>query len=453
MSDTTIIAWTEKTFNVAWGCTKISPGCQRCYADTLSQRYETRTRLWGPDSTRRTFGAKHWAEPLRWNAAAEREGTPHRVFSSSMCDIFEDHPVVIGELPKLMLLMMRTPWLDWQLLTKRPERMAAWFRDWYSGVTPEPYAVADLRGFPGYRVSTTGEVFGKRFDERMSPEVGEQGHQRVMLYRDGTSRRELIHRLVLSTFVREPKDGEQACHWDGDPGNNRLSNLRWGTPEENWRDRVAVGHGRSWSKLSPDQVVEIRARAATGTSAESLAPQYGVSGTQIRNIVRGDQWREQPEAERRGGRPLLPCWLGVSIENADYTWRADHLRAIPAHVRFVSYEPALGPLAGALNLEGLNWTIYGGESGPGFRPEGEPGDPQRWSRDMAAACQRAGVAYFHKQGAARFTERLTTLDGTTVRHYPSSWRRPGQSVAALPAPSAPKPATRPAPAALPLFPA
>ncbi len=105
-------------------------------------------------------------------------------------------------------------------------------------------------------------------------------------------------------------------------------------------------------------------------------------------------------------------WLGTSIENNDYAWRADHLRELPAVVRFVSYEPALGPL-NELDLNGIDWMIYGGESGRGFRPH-----DLAWPRDMRARCAHAHIAFFYKQSPNFFTERGTTLDGETVREYP-----------------------------------
>lgn len=125
MSANTPIEWTDHSFNIAWGCVRISPGCQKCYADALALRYGH--SVWGPAKTtaRRTFGAEHWAEPLKWNRVAEREGVRRRVFCSSMCDVFEDHPTIEAEREKLWPLIRRTPWLDWQLLTKRPERIAA----------------------------------------------------------------------------------------------------------------------------------------------------------------------------------------------------------------------------------------------------------------------------------------------------------------------------------------
>lgn len=240
MGQETIIAWTNHTFNVAWGCSKISPGCKNCYADTLSSRYGC--DVWGADKPRRVFGPKHWTDPVLWNNIAERRGLRERVFTSSMCDVFEDHPTIAHEREKLWRLIRATPWLDWQILTKRA-------------------------------------------------------------------------------------------------------------------DRIADNLPHDW--------------------------------------------------------PLPNVWLGVSIENNDYAWRADHLRKIEAAVRFVSYEPALGRLD-KLDLNGIDWVIYGGESGQNYREH-----DLAWPRQMFAMCEAAGTAFFFKQSAAYRTEIGTTLDGKTIRKYPT----------------------------------
>lgn len=118
----------------------------------------------------------------------------------------------------------------------------------------------------------------------------------------------------------------------------------------------------------------------------------------------------------------LPCdwgdgypnvWLGTSIEDMRVAWRADHLRQVPAAVRFISYEPALGSLAD-LDIGGIDWVIYGGESGPGFRPE-----DKAWAREMYAKCSASGIAFFHKQSAAIRTEMGIELDGQIVRQFPT----------------------------------
>lgn len=245
MAEKTKIAWTDHTFNIAWGCMKVSPGCANCYAETFSTN-RVGLHVWGPPSTtaRRTFGDKHWNEPLKWDRAAAQEGRVRRVFSSSMCDVFEDHPTIALEREKLWALVRRTPSLHWQLLTKRSDRIAA----------------------------------------------------------------------------NLPAD--------------------WGQGYAN-------------------------------------------------------------------------VWLGVSIENDDYVHRAEDLRAIPAAVRFVSYEPALGPVP-SLDLTGIDWLIYGGESGPGWRDH----DVQ-WARDARALCDRSGTAFFYKQSAAPRTEMGIHLDGALVRFYPT----------------------------------
>jgi protein gp37 len=84
-------------------------------------------------------------------------------------------------------------------------------------------------------------------------------------------------------------------------------------------------------------------------------------------------------------------WMGVSIENADYLYRADHLRQVPAAVRFLSCEPLLGPLSN-MNLDGIHWVIVGGESGPGSRPMNE-----KWVLDILNNCKTSRVPFFFKQ--------------------------------------------------------
>jgi len=111
--------------------------------------------------------------------------------------------------------------------------------------------------------------------------------------------------------------------------------------------------------------------------------------------------------------PWPNVWLGTSIESGHYAWRADHLRAAPAAVRFLSLEPLLGPLPG-MDLSGIAWVIVGGESGPGARPMDE-----RWVRDIRDRCVGARVAFFFKQWGGRFPKAGgRTLDGRTWDEMP-----------------------------------
>lgn len=91
------------------------------------------------------------------------------------------------------------------------------------------------------------------------------------------------------------------------------------------------------------------------------------------------------------GWPLPQVWLGTSIESNRYVWRANHLRATEAAVRWLSLEPLLGPLPD-LDLTGIDWVVVGGESGPGARPM----HPQ-WVRDIRDRCLAEGVPFLFKQ--------------------------------------------------------
>jgi protein gp37 len=115
--------------------------------------------------------------------------------------------------------------------------------------------------------------------------------------------------------------------------------------------------------------------------------------------------------------PILPwasnIWMGVSVENQDYTFRIDHLRQTRTKVKFLSLEPLLGPLP-KLDLAGIDWVIVGGESGPGARPM----DPA-WVIDIRDQCQEARVPFFFKQwGGTRKKKTGRELDGRTWDEMP-----------------------------------
>lgn len=135
------ISWTDHTWNPWWGCTKVSAGCDHCYAEALDKRVGG--AHWGKDQPRREFGDKHWDEPLKWNRDALRDfGRPARVFCASMADIMDDEAPE-GARERLWALVDATPNLIWQLLTKRPQRYAAYLPDEFThrnvqlGVTVE----------------------------------------------------------------------------------------------------------------------------------------------------------------------------------------------------------------------------------------------------------------------------------------------------------------------------
>jgi protein gp37 len=112
-------------------------------------------------------------------------------------------------------------------------------------------------------------------------------------------------------------------------------------------------------------------------------------------------------------RMLPNVWLGTSVEDDHVLPRIDHLRKVPALVRFVSFEPLLGSVAGA-DMRGVHWAIVGGESGPKARPM-EP----RWVDEIEVACRRAGAAFFFKQWGGRNKKAAgRTLNGKTYDEMP-----------------------------------
>jgi len=106
-------------------------------------------------------------------------------------------------------------------------------------------------------------------------------------------------------------------------------------------------------------------------------------------------------------------WMGVSIENAKYRFRIDHLRDVDAAIRFLSAEPLLGPVPD-LNLDGIHWLIAGGESGPRARPMEES-----WVADLRTQCADAGIPFFFKQWGGRTAKAGgRALDGRTYDEMP-----------------------------------
>jgi len=131
MAEKTEIAWTDSTFNPWWGCSKVGPGCDHCYAEALDRR--TGGDHWGPDKTPRVMSGDNWRKPVRWQRIAEASDTRRRVFCGSMCD-WADKNAPAEQRDKLWELIRATPALDWQLLTKRAPNIAKCLpSDWGDG--------------------------------------------------------------------------------------------------------------------------------------------------------------------------------------------------------------------------------------------------------------------------------------------------------------------------------
>jgi protein gp37 len=151
MGERTAIDWCQHTFNPWRGCTKVSPGCANCYAETLSLRNPAVLGEWGPRGQRVVASETYWRQPLAWDRAARAAGERRRVFCLSLGDWLEDRPELVAPLGRLCGLIRDTPHLDWLLLSKRPESWSdrlhavvaethdggdVWASAWLDGASP-----------------------------------------------------------------------------------------------------------------------------------------------------------------------------------------------------------------------------------------------------------------------------------------------------------------------------
>lgn len=357
------------TWNPVRGCSRVSEGCRNCYAERIAGRFEDGAfkgfaEMRFSDATKGGDGRfhGHWTgkvalvsekldEPLRWRK-------PRRVFVNSMSDLF--HEALPDEaIDEVFAVMALSPWNTYQVLTKRPARMLAWFRERW-----QPAAATTIR-VPGRVIEVPAETHG------------EDRHDQI---------------LRAAEFILAGPLGEQDRFWTANEGH--------------------LSHAQPW--------------------------------------------------------PLPNVWLGVSVEDqATADERIPLLLQTPAAKRFVSYEPALGPVAfekylggrtGAgsepLSADGkqrsgnrrvggeparspepnagpnstidaasaaqgrLDWIICGGESGPGARPF-----DVAWARSARDQCRRASCAFFMKQLGANVTWGCDVTAGNYERtRFPSTAR-------------------------------
>ena len=138
MAENSKIEWCDHTFNPWIGCTKVSEGCQHCYAEQMMDKRYGKVK-WGPQGTRVRTSLANWKKPLKWNREAAKAGKRARVFCASLADVFEIHPS--QDLDEwrhdLFMLIQQTPHLDWLLLTKRPENVMPYLRHGWGTDLPD----------------------------------------------------------------------------------------------------------------------------------------------------------------------------------------------------------------------------------------------------------------------------------------------------------------------------
>jgi protein gp37 len=140
------------------------------------------------------------------------------------------------------------------------------------------------------------------------------------------------------------------------------------------------------------------------------------------DVMNRAHWHQYQVLTKRADRlelldkdlPWAPhIWMGVSVEDQDSANRIDHLRRTGAGVKFVSFEPLIGPVTD-IDLSGIDWAIVGGESGPGARPLAE-----EWAVSLRDQCVKAKVAFFFKQwGGVNKKKNGRLLEGRTWSEMP-----------------------------------
>ncbi len=180
---------------------------------------------------------------------------------------------------------------------------------------PEYDATIEYRAHPSlpeqfYRVGSDGTVWSCHKHgagsgtcgewRRLSPRPEKRnGYHAILVQVGGKQFRDFIHRLVLEVFVGPCPPGMLTRHLNGVCTDNRLENLCWGTQKENIHDQIRHGtrpRGESaeWAVLTASQVLEIREKVVTGASKASLAREYGVSPSTVRDVVSKKSWKHLP---------------------------------------------------------------------------------------------------------------------------------------------------------------
>ena len=150
-----------------------------------------------------------------------------------------------------------------------------------------------IEGWPQYKVSDTGVVFSIRNERALKGDVDRDGYRRVRLCNKGKHWRVKVGELVLTAFVEARPDGCVLRHMDANPGNDSLTNLCWGTQQQNIHDKwesgtMVMGERQHLSKLTETAVREIR---DTDTPSGVLAARFGVTRTTINSVRRRRTWK------------------------------------------------------------------------------------------------------------------------------------------------------------------
>jgi len=366
MGGKTEISWTDFTWNPLRGCSRVSAGCANCYAATIAARFSYKGAPYQGLAFRSSHGAEWTGIVSLVESALDLPldwRKPRRIFVNSMSDLFHER-VTDDWIDTIFAVMWACGRHTFQVLTKRPERM----RDYCDKLL--------------------------RHDDRAGFFV------------------DALERHGLGAHVADP-----ISHSQDEP----LPNVHLGVSVE---DQMTADQIFAVMALAPQHTFQVLTKRPERMRA------YLSKATVRHHVCAGDGCPYCSDTGRTAWAvtPYPNVWLGVSVEDqptADA--RIPLLLQTPAAVRFVSYEPALGPVAfGTINgrtsrvhdsgrmdvlrglavyptthpeypeqgypIQPLDWLIIGGESGPHARP-----CDLAWIRSAVAQCRAAGVPVFVKQ--------------------------------------------------------
>lgn len=453
----TKIEWATETWNPITGCTKISEGCQNCYAERMAKRLAGRYGYPKDEPFRVTFHPDRLYEPFRWKK-------PRMVFACSMSDVFHKE-VEDNWVDRIIAAAAICSKHTFLLLTKRPSEMLKYFSNperpflIQSAIDNAQVELSDspeewrpIVGYESvYEVSNLGRVRrcdsnkkGRRRPDGILRPRSVKGYNAVSLSLNGFVKQFRVPQLVLTSFVGPVPQNAEARHWNGKKTDDRLSNLVWGTRSDNMGDASRHGTAGTWmksrSKFTHEQVSLIRRRRSAGEKLISIANDFGTTIKHISAICLGTKY-VLPKTEW----PLPNIWLGVTAENQQ---RADEripvLLQIPAAVRFVSVEPMLSrinmekylrcPNCGYSKTDAdihwdhqlcssqngwypnvIDWVVCGGETGPGARQM-----KQDWVYSLRNQCEETGTPFFFKKWG---NNKRRDIDGKLYEQMPHHGRR------------------------------
>lgn len=210
MTENSKIDWTDNTFNPWIGCAKVSPGCDNCYAE---RDFCLRKKIveWGPKAERRRTAVSTWKQPLAWNRRSLKTGRREKVFTGSLCDIF-DNKAPYGARPDLFALMEATPSLDWIPLTKRIENV--------DGMIPDHWKTG---GWPRH-VGFMATVCNQAEADRIVPQLLTLKAKYLIPW-IGLSIEPMLGPINLNSITI-----------DGDSELNAIQSVLWEAEISNWRD-------------------------------------------------------------------------------------------------------------------------------------------------------------------------------------------------------------------------